>query len=152
MLAIDPGKTSGIALVNAYENPVKLAWSIEVDEDHFAETIRPVLNWRFTPAASTLTIVCENFIITPNTAKKSQAPWSLKMIGVLEQCCRDVGHPTDDIILQTSSEARVFCNNAQLQAIGLWHRGGGGHANDALRHAVLALTRTGYKDLRMLNT
>ena len=151
VLAVDPGKISGVALVNAYETPAKLAWSMEVDEDHLAETIRPVLNWRFLPTVSTMTIVCENFIITPNTAKKSQAPWSLKMIGVLEQCCRDVGYPVEDIVMQTSSEARTFCNNAQLQAIGLWHRGGAGHANDAIRHAVLALARTGYKDVRMLN-
>jgi hypothetical protein len=37
-----------------------------------------------------------------------------------------------------------------LKRLDLWHRGGAGHANDAIRHAVTAAIKSRWRDPRML--
>jgi hypothetical protein len=156
VLAVDPGKATGVAFISCSgaDNAKKL-WAGEVDEDHFANTIRPTLTWWKETTAEydlRLHVVYERFLITPQTGKNSQAPFSLEMIGVLKQECRNVGYTVDQIVVQTPADAKAVVSNKQLRAIDFWHRGGAGHANDALRHAVLFMIRAGFKDSRLLST
>jgi hypothetical protein len=84
------------------------------------------------------------------TAKNSQAPWSLEMIGVLKQVCRDYHYPLELVYAQRPTEAKNVVPNPKLKRLELWHRGGAGHANDAIRHAVLCLIKRGWEDPRLL--
>lgn len=92
--------------------------------------------------------VIENFFITQATAKNSQAPWSLKVIGAVEWVCLREG--LSPLVLQTPSDAKNFVPDAKLRALGYRSRGGGGHHNDAARHLVLYRVNHGWRDRRAL--
>lgn len=153
ILSVDPGQTTGVAVLRREMNHVCLDWSDEVSEDDFADVIRKVLSgWRERKdlADIRMTVVCESFLITMETAKKSQAPFSLEMIGVLKQCCRDEGYPLNMIYWQTPADAKSVVTNPKLKRLDLWHVGGDGHAMDAIRHGVLCLIERGWTDTRLL--
>jgi hypothetical protein len=86
-------------------------------------------------------VACERFTITAQTVRNSQAPYSLEQIGVLKHLCRESGHSVDAISFQAPVDAKRMFPNEVLRGLGIWHRGGAGHANDAIRHALLALVR-----------
>jgi hypothetical protein len=144
IISIDPGKTSGFCLVTwtgKQENLPILERSSELLEDNFASDIKVALamtKWY------EITVVCERFTITAQTTKNSQAPYSLEQIGVLKHLCREAGYDPDKIVFQSPVDAKNMFPNPALKKIGTWHVGGAGHANDAIRHALLRLTKTGW--------
>jgi hypothetical protein len=95
-------------------------------------------------------VVCERFTISAQTAKNSQAPFSLEQIGILKQCLLDVNRPADDVYFQAPGDAKAMFGNDKLKKLEYWHRGGEGHALDAIRHGLLRLVKTGWKPLRLL--
>lgn len=150
VLAVDPGKATGVALFSYQtgSEPV-LEWSKEVEADEFAKVIRGVL-WA-PEKKQHLSIVCERFIINAQTVKNSQAPFSLEQIGILKQCLLDSGRPMDDIFFQSPADAKAMFDNPKLKKLGYWHVGGAGHALDAIRHGLLKLVKTGWKPINLLN-
>lgn len=150
VLAIDPGKMTGIAHLIRHDDTVKLVDSVELPEDSVVPYVRPIIEeWRpLHDGAYPLRVVIEKFTITVETAKKSQSPFSLEMIGAVKQVCRDNDYPLAAIAWQKPSEAKGAFPNAKLKRLGLWHRGGEGHALDAIRHASLYLARSGWVDSR----
>ena len=114
------------------ENPV-LLWTEEVAEHDFYEFIHNLVNRYSDTEKYTLDIVCENFIITVQTAKLGAGTWSLRYIGALELLAK-LGNLK--MTLQQPAQ-KDFAPNDRLKALGFWHKGGGGHALDALRHAVI---------------
>ena len=150
VLAIDPGLMTGMSCFEFTrgQEPV-LQWSAEVEEDAFISPIR--FEFNSTPS---LQIVCERFVITTETAKKAQAPYSLELIGALKQELRDRGHdPKNKAVLpfQAPRDAMAMFPNAALKKLGYWHKGGAGHANDSIRHGLLYLTRNGWVPSRLLD-
>jgi hypothetical protein len=131
LLAVDPGKATGIALLQKDGDEVKVVWSRETEYYETADLMNKTLH----DHGPTLHVACENFFITAETGKKSQAPWSLKLIGTLEYLCHAYG--MEPPTLQPPSRAKDFVPNDRLRALGIWHVGGAGHAKDALRHGVL---------------
>ncbi len=87
-------------------------------------------------------VVIEDFIITANTAAKSQAPWSLRQIGVAEYLADKYGCP---FTTQPPSAAKAFVSNDKLKGLG-WYARGQDHGRDAQRHAVLYLVRHDWWD------
>ena len=149
VLAIDPGKTTGIALFS-YESasePV-LEWSEEVEQHEVADAVRATL-WAPTMRHS-LDVVCERFIINAQTVRNSQAPYSLEVIGIVKQCLQDNGRPMDDIFFQAPADAMGMFDNKKLKKLEYWHVGGGGHALDAIRHGLLRLVKSGWKPIKLL--
>jgi len=51
----------------------------------------------------------------------------------------------DNISFQTPADAKALFPNEALRKVGTWHKGGEGHALDAIRHALLKLTKLGWK-------
>lgn len=151
VLAVDPGKATGIALFSREEgsDPV-LEWSKEVQAEEFAEAVRSVL-WA-PEKREHLDIVCERFIINAQTVRNSQAPYSLEQIGILKQCLLDSGRPMDDIYFQSPADAKSMFDNPKLKKLGYWHVGGEGHALDAIRHGLLKLVKTGWKPIKLINS
>jgi hypothetical protein len=152
LFSCDPGLVSGIAEL----------WYLPEDElidvHHSAEVgmagVGSALR-QFCQASDPYTaqVVAERFIITPKTGTNSQAPWSLETIGMMRWIVHEEwGLPIDDaIVLQSAVEAKTLVTNDVLKRIGVWHRGGAGHAKDALRHGVFRYAklglRTPWKDL-----
>lgn len=145
VLGVDPGKTSGVCLVSwsgdKNENP-RLIYSQEVLPEDFAFSVLEGLsNWSAFSNGG-FKVACERFLITAQTVRNSQAPFSLEQIGVLKHLCRENNYQEKDILFQAPSDAKNMFPNKTLQDLGIWHRGGGGHANDAIRHSLLALVRS----------
>jgi hypothetical protein len=150
ILAVDPGKVTGIALISleSGSEPV-LEWSGEFTQEEYAKPIRETL-WA-PEIKQTLEVVCERFTINAQTVKNSQAPYSLEQIGILKQCLIDAGRSAEGIIFQSPADAKSIFPNEALKHLGYWHRGGAGHALDAIRHALLRAVKSGWKPVRLLN-
>jgi len=147
VLAVDPGKATGMALfsLESGQEPV-LIWSGEFQQDEYAKPIRDTLALY----GDTLDVVCERFTINAQTVRNSQAPYSLEQIGILKQCLMDAGRKPDDIYFQSPADAKAMFDNKKLKKLEYWHKGGEGHALDAIRHGLLKLVKTGWKPTRLL--
>jgi len=125
ILALDPGLTTG--------------WAYHYDSGHFEsgqtdflETCTLVANLAATN--HNLVIVSESFLITVNTAKNTQAPWSLELIGVFRYIAQSkLGR---ELVLQTPANAKKFADDERLKRMGFWLPNNR-HANDAARHLLL---------------
>lgn len=147
VLAIDPGKSSGLAWMRQEDSKIYLESSLEASPDEIIEAIRPTLaEWKpLEDGQPPLRLVIEKFTINAMTSQKSQeASWALRTIGAVEQAARDVEYPLNAICWQTPAEAKTAFTNDKLKTLGLWHRGGEGHALDSIRHGALYLAKTGW--------
>lgn len=138
ILALDPGQTTGWALWE----PGSLS-PPECGQTDFVETMR-LLSDRVSRFEN-LQIVAEMFIIGAGTVRKSQAPWSLEIIGCARWAALTTGR---DLKLQQAASAKRFSSDWRLKALG-WYKPGKGHANDALRHLLLYAVSMGWWDPRV---
>jgi hypothetical protein len=142
VLSIDPGKATGVVLMSLADGVAVKVLSTEVQPEEFANYIEPLLDeWK---RYEDFSVVCERFTINAQTVRNSQAPYSLEQIGVLKHLCRKAGYSVDKIVMQSPADAKSMFPNEALKKIGTWHVGGEGHANDAMRHALLRLVKTGW--------
>lgn len=150
VLSVDPGKATGVALLHlAKDEEPKIIFSGEAQPEEFAGVIRNILK-DFTEDYSALTVVCEKFTINAQTVRNSQAPYSLEQIGALKQILQDFGIDRDSIVWQMPVDAKKMFPNETLKTLEIWHKGGEGHANDALRHALLRLVKGGWIPRKLL--
>lgn len=136
VIGIDPGLLSGVAaaVIPEQDSPAEQLMS---DEQPWQEAVTTVI--RLADEWPGAVIVMEAFIITQATVRKTFEPWSLYSIGALEYAMHLRGR-SSSTVLQSPATAKRLVDNRLLRALGLWHRGGAGHANDALRHiAAFAL-------------
>jgi len=142
ILSVDPGKASGICFLtwsgDTKDNPV-VEVSEEVQPEEFAQKVKELMEMG--KECEVFRVACERFTITIQTGKNSQAPYSLEQIGVLKHLCRESGIEVESISFQTPVDAKSMFPNPTLQKLGTWHKGGEGHANDAIRHALLCLIK-----------
>lgn len=143
--AIDPGKISGIVVAEFIDLTGRID-AITAPDTRLIESSEiefpAMLDWCESVFPLVDQIAIENFLITPQTGKNSQAPWSLMGIGVAVSVAMRTEKP---YTLQKPSDAISLVSNDLLRSVKLWHRGGAGHANDALRHAVLLAIRKGWR-------
>lgn len=141
VLGIDPGSTTGIAVV--YYDPTD--HSVEVMETHQLQVKEATL-WirREISERGVALIGMEKYIITQRTAKLSRQTDALEMIGVVKSqvlfALTDSGREIP-ISMHSSSDGKNVWSNPRLVKHDLY-RHATGHARDGLRHALLALERT----------
>ena len=150
ILAIDPGKASGISLFE-YEvgQEPKMISTGEYQMREYAQPIRLAIASALDDKVQIL-IVCERFIINAQTAKNTQAPYSLEMIGVAKQIMLDYGIDPETLIFQSPSDAKAMFPNPALKKLDYWFVGGEGHSLDSIRHALLRTVKLGWKPMRLL--
>jgi hypothetical protein len=150
IVAVDPGKATGVSCFgfDSNEEP-HLIMSGEYQPDEFAAPIRGLLDSARAEGIP-VEIVCERFTINAQTVRNSQAPYSLEQIGVLKQIMRDSGMSDNELKFQSPSDAKRMFPNEALKKLGYWHKGGEGHAIDAIRHGLLYLAKNGWTPLRLL--
>lgn len=129
VMAIDPGKTSGWATFDLATEEFK---SGQEDFDGACAVMMYA-------ADPNVQLVSEAFLITVQTAKNTQATWSLELIGVARYVARSLAGR--DLILQAPGAAKRFSSDERLKRLG-WYKPGQGHANDAARHLLLCLVKT----------
>lgn len=141
LLSIDPGLMTGMCLIDLSDpdTPV-VVWSVELTIIQFWTVIEGYID------RDDVHIVIERFVITEETAKKSEAPWSMELIGNVKFLCWKYSRECD---LQSPSQ-KTFATNDKLRAVDFWHVGGDGHANDALRHAMIWIVEHNRKWTRKL--
>jgi hypothetical protein len=137
VLALDPGGMTGIALYDMLAGGIAEVYEIPHADVGFL--IEPIIE-RCRPD-----VVCEAFIITANTVSNSQAPWSLKQLGVAEYLAAKYHCPYSE---QLPVTAKKFATNDRLKNLG-WYVVGHPHTTDALRHVLIHLVRQGWWDDRL---
>jgi hypothetical protein len=85
-------------------------------------------------------IVVERYIITPETAKKSQQPDALEVIGMLRYFSVTEHIPMQ---YQTSAQAKRMITDERLKEVG-WYTKGLEHGNDAARHMLFYYLKQGW--------
>ncbi|MGH2669320.1 MAG: hypothetical protein ACRDH5_09440, partial [bacterium] len=86
-------------------------------------------------------VVCESYVITRETLRKTRGEnWSLEEIGALRWLCRQ-----HDVLfqLQSPSEGKSFGTDAKLEAVRWRYPTRGGHQDDAARHLLTYLWKSG---------
>lgn len=156
ILAVDPGKATGLSYFvwdkNLDDGEPVMLWSMEVQQEEYAEPIREVFNavLRETGDVRDVDVVCERFTINAQTVRNSQAPYSLEQIGILKQIMLDYGRKPDEIYFQSPADAKAMFDNPKLKKLGYWHVGGEGHALDSIRHGLLRLVKSGWVPTKLL--
>jgi hypothetical protein len=117
-------------------------------EDYATHVLGALRHWK---NYEKFVVVCERFVINAQTVRNSQAPYSLEQIGILKHLCREHQFPVDAIKFQAPVDAKKMFPNPALKHLGIWHKGGEGHANDAIRHGLLALVKTGWIPKELLS-
>jgi hypothetical protein len=124
-------------------------WSGEYTEETFAGMVRQAIMEARAEGVA-LEVACERFTITAQTAKNSQAPYSLEQIGVLKHLIRESDGVANQLVYQGPVDAKRLFPNEALKKLEYWHRGGEGHALDAIRHGLLYLAKHGWTQKRLL--
>lgn len=136
IFAYDPGLTTGWAVMDTVADRVTAG---EDDFDTFCERADTWLEaW-----VANVSVVGERFVINVQTAKHSQAPWSLEAQGVVRYLTRK--HLCGEVTLQSPADAKRLVTNEHIRALGWWTPGTRGHDRDALRHLALFALRRGWR-------
>lgn len=138
ILSIDPGGTTGIAVISFSE---KIAPVVS----HFEEIpngLHGFMAWyQNNNEYAWDVIVCENFTLRQNVKFPDLSP--VYIIGALEAF-----ESPREIIYQSPSQKHL-CDDKRLKIMGM-HKPGKGHANDAIRHAIIYLRNKKHMPTLML--
>lgn len=132
ILAVDPGGTTGFVHYERADDSESFIPHQMDDRNEFMWSVDESF-------AGLNVVVCEDFRITGQTAKKSPQADALKIIGALDYLC--FKHEVQ-FVLQTPADAKRFATDSRLKKAGMWTPGRK-HANDAARHLFLWLCRKG---------
>ena len=127
MLGVDPGGTTGLALIefDATSEP-KLLWVHQVPDG-----LKGFLHWHDSTDAKWDFVVCESFTVRPGVHGVDITPSYI--IGAIEALEAKVSK----IYYQPPSQ-KPLCDDSVLKKIGMYSPGMG-HANDATRHGIIYL-------------
>lgn len=127
ILAIDPGGTTGIAIISFSDDLAPVVSHYEQVPDGLAGFIKWYKNnW----SLGWDIIVCENFTLRQSVKFPDLSP--VYIIGALEAL-----EPNIEIIYQSPAQKHL-CDDKRLKIMDM-HKPGNGHANDAIRHAIIYL-------------
>ena len=144
IIGIDPGLVSGCVHVrwSPVDRDLSVISSGEYDMRGSGAWLDTCLGSEVESVQDTVVVV-ERFTITRDTARNTQAPWSLMVIGQSQWIVwQHDPSRVDPLVLQSPADAKTAMPGTRLREFGLWHRGGKGHANDAFRHVGLYLLRS----------
>ncbi len=135
ILSLDPGKESG---TSQYIDGEFLSEQLSYPEVYF-KLDKLITNNKYDH------VVCENFFITAQTAKKSVGlAWSLRIIGLVDYLCL---RENVEMTLQSPSDAKNFMTDKKLKEFGMWFPDKDQHCRDSFRHLGLFLFRNYPKEI-----
>ena len=147
LIAIDPGKTTGVAKLRLTDDDFKLegVWQF-TDPDTVWKPLKQVIE-KAKERDEDVTVLCESFELRPDVAQPDETPKYI--IKDLERYVE----PYHPIEYQMASQAKVGVppgrngSRDRLHAFGL-HQRGMRHSNDAIRHVlVYAIEKLRHKPL-----
>lgn len=143
LVAIDPGDVTGYA---QYGWPDEEFASMQGPWQEMMRKLHQAVAWAHEWRLP-MTVICESYIVTAATAKKSQNLSAPEGIGVARYLATSHGF---EFVLQTPADAKRFSTDERLHRLGWRFPSKGGHRNDAARHLLLFMSRTGRLDLHRL--
>ena len=131
IISWDPGLTTGLCII---ENQTPGGqYEFFQQQLTFRQVGDLLEQWELDNLLSTpCTFVCESFTITQQTARNSQAPWSLEVIGLIRYFAMK-NHV--ELVFQQPSAAKALVTDDVLKRAGKYVKGMP-HACDATRHGV----------------
>lgn len=126
IIGLDPGLDTGASV---YSTKTKSFFAQELKEDAFGTWLEGLI-WDLIGDYE-ITIVCENFFNSVQTAKRAPSPWSRELIGVIKFLCRKYGLELP--IMQMPNAAKAVASDDRLKALGWYLQTKEGHANDGSR-------------------
>lgn len=137
VLAIDPGKATGLATYLADEQPEWQAWILPWQEA-MASAEQWIRDGRLDYVA------CERFTVSQRTVSQgADHVWPTGGIGCVRYWTTKYGVP---LAMQAPADAMHLAPKPVLVKLG-WRTPGPDHADDATRHLVLRLSTLGYQPL-----
>lgn len=133
VIGVDPGKKTGIACLRVTGGFVRHE-TMECDQVDVVPYVEGLL--KGTDLASVdVFIGVQRFTINRSTHKKTRQPAASEIVGVVQELGRKYNVTVD---VQSASTAARFIDMT-LRRLGIYTVSRGGHANDAMRHALLTL-------------
>ena len=136
IIAIDPGKTTGVATLHLTDNNFDLVGVLQLDDpDNVWEVLYEYIS-TFHDRFDDVVVLCESFELRPDVAQPDETPKY-----IIKDLDRYVA-PTYPIEYQMASQAKVGIppgrngRRDRLHSFGL-HQRGYRHANDAIRHCLV---------------
>lgn len=125
LLSLDPGGTTGAALVSFDESQLELesAWQIP-------DGLTGFLSWQKTFDTRIDLIVCESFTLRPGVHGANIEPTYI--IGALTALYQGT-----ELVMQ-EPKLKPLCDDKRLKEMGLYRKALP-HGNDAIRHAIIYL-------------
>ncbi len=143
VLGIDPGQTTGLAVVEFSQarQSATAVWSEQMDWDNAADEIERRVG-------SVQVIAGERFMVNVQTARRGQeyVEAAMFMLGV---CRREARRADIELVLEASSAAKKLVTDDVLKHLRLFPPGLT-HAQDAARQAVLYAVKRRLVDPRSL--
>lgn len=131
IITVDPGVTTGFGRAVLDQGQFTDVWfDQDTDEGRFLGLVWDELREN----GQDTIIVCEAYIITAETLRKTRQTASLELIGALRWMASFHGAHFE---LQQPAQAKKLATDARLKAIGWWNKTTRDHANDAARHLFL---------------
>ena len=128
---------TGVAVYHVPEQRLANAWQCTAEQ--YATWARDfIMGSRH--MESGVVFAVERFVISGRTVRQSRGDhenWSLELIGLTRYMC---GWYNQQFELQDAGAAKKMAPNDKLKQVN-WHSRGKDHANDAVRHIVLARAR-----------
>lgn len=132
IIAVDPGKNTGVAFYNHAWDELTAVQDLDQIETVYAVYSKLVVG-------TVEVIVCESYSVTGSRVVKFQ-PYSLEIIGALRWLAELFGV---EFVLQKPGDAKKIGSDDRIKKWGQW-KSSTPHANDAQRHAFLYAVRQGW--------
>lgn len=130
IITVDPGCTTGYGVATLDGKRLEaVRFDQDPDQGHFLGVA-----WNTIKRDEfACIVVCESYVITTETLRKSRQTAPLEIIGALRWMCDHFGAHFE---LQQPAQAKRLATDDRLRKIGWWN-GSKDHANDAARHLFL---------------
>lgn len=132
-IGLDPGKVSGLVSFAVHDDQISQINHYQLDPINTIQYFDQMKDHILTSGETDIIVCVESFIITPQTGKNSQAPWSLEVIGGTRYFVETAGL---SLRMSAPSAHKKLCTDVVLKKAGLYFPGQG-HATDAARVALL---------------
>jgi|SRR5690554_1780156 len=142
IVGIDPGYMTGMSVMSVVNDKASFLILEESKFDRFPDALDSNLMYRqaIGNRLEENHVVCEDFYLNNDsiTKTKGQTNWSIELLGVSRYLARQYGY---EFHTQQPNQAKKLVHDSWLKKLGVYMNSDGGHANDAVRHAILLLSK-----------
>lgn len=143
IIGVDPGTSMGICALRIGDRRAEKTLSLQTDISTAVNWLEETL-YAVNKGPEGALVACERYTVTPETGKRTQQPAALQAIGIIKLM---VERYDIRFVMMPPADAKGFAPNSMLKRLGFYTTPAevnchdANDANDAARHATLALAR-----------